>query len=123
MEIIIIFAIIGVIGNIISNAAKKVQPTPTVVRPKTFEDWDKDSPRGASSSQTMDINLERQEGVSYNTFGFGSSTDVKEDDEPLQVISIGDEEKSEHRLDFSEQSILNGIILSEILGPPKSLRR
>jgi hypothetical protein len=28
----------------------------------------------------------------------------------------------QHKLDFSEGGILSGIILSEVLGPPKALR-
>jgi hypothetical protein len=123
MEIIILFAIIGIIGNIINNAAKKVQPTPTVVRPNRFEDLDKDFQMRDAASQSRYASQERQEDVSYNTFAASISTDVKEDEESLQIVSIGDDEKIEHQLNLSEESILNGIILSEILGPPKSLRR
>ena len=42
---------------------------------------------------------------------------------PIQIISLDEEKKKHHRLDFSESGILNGIILSEILGPPAARRK
>ena len=40
---------------------------------------------------------------------------------PLQVIHI-DSVPKQHKLDFSRDSLINGFILSEVLGPPKCRR-
>lgn len=44
------------------------------------------------------------------------------DGSPILVEEIGSEEKS-ISFELSEESVLNGIIFSEILGKPKSKRR
>jgi len=41
---------------------------------------------------------------------------------PIQIISLDEGEKKHHGLDLTEGGILNGIILSEILGPPMARR-
>jgi hypothetical protein len=41
---------------------------------------------------------------------------------PIQIVSLDEEKKKHHGLDLSESGILNGIILSEILGPPMARR-
>ncbi|HHY82176.1 MAG TPA: hypothetical protein GX505_05785 [Clostridiales bacterium] len=41
---------------------------------------------------------------------------------PLQVIETGITQRR-HKLDFSRDSLINGIVLSEVLGPPKSRRK
>jgi hypothetical protein len=140
MEIIILFAIIGIIGSVLKNAAVKTQQPPPIVYRKPFQGFQETTTEPASlegiSLESGDTERNRQEDrfpvsdpytAVQNQTGFqAGSTDTfasfLEESEPLQVESLDGTQVKQHKLDFSEGGILSGIILSEVLGPPKALR-
>lgn len=152
MEVIVIIIVVAVISNIVRAAKMQQsgrQHYPTVRMPDMpgFPGANKVPVRevpdaaagstpwsqmaGSRGSSTRSFAGERMEAESM-PMSYESTSDnyiagrsitptVAATTEPIQVLSI-DEQKKNHKLDFSESGLLNGIVLSEILGPPKGRR-
>lgn len=136
MEIIILIAVIGLIGNIIKAMNKSQQTTPPQQYPirKMFEDIKIDPiPSIVKVQRSSFHDPEKNNNYSLGTVtDEGSSdfidrsqykTNMYETTQALHVVSLDEGQNSQYKLEFSQDNILNGIIFSEILGPPKSRRR
>ena len=145
MDVIVLFVIIGIIGSILRNAANKAHQPPPFPRRASFPGRTSfpvgtpgSSQENTSSSlESTDAGWSRQEDENrtaapdpYAVASSGYGEDVADEvvdtmveSEPLQLISLDDEHKRRHELDLSESGFLNGIIISEILGPPKARKR
>ena len=99
-------------------------PHPSAVssgHPATAEAHATEAYDGGSPSSRQVTAQETSESLSGDEAFSLESENVGE--APIQIISLDEEKKKHHRLDFSESGILNGIILSEILGPPAARRK
>jgi negative regulator of sigma E activity len=136
MEIIVLFAIVGIISSIIKNAAAKTQQPPPVVYRQPFE-VTSEEPASLEGTSLESSHTERysQESrfpasnsyasypASYQAVSTDTDSGLLEESDALQVESLEGDQMKQHELDFSEGGLLNGIILSEILGPPKAFRK
>ena len=135
MEIIILIAVIGLIGNIIRGMNKPQQTTPSQYpMRKIFEDIKLDpipsiskvqrsSFHSPKENRNADFETETDKGRSDFMDRGQYKLNVYKTSEAQQVVSKGERQNLQHKLEFSQDNILNGIIFSEILGPPKSRRR
>lgn len=124
LDIIIIAIIVGVIGNILTSIGKRhsweQQPMP---RPKDFDNME-----GPDQVVTPDVpeyfptdhrRLNYNIGITDYTEGNGSEYGLIDTTEESLVSTT----KKQRKILFDQDSLINGVILSEILRPPKSLRR
>jgi len=132
LEIIIIFIIITIIGNLIKAAGQAQQQTRRQYTgiPKSGGY----SAEGTDETYSSSMSVPQYEAglpsdkVSYNpearnvTFSESSApmaaTGPAADDDAYDIA-----EREQHRIDFSEKSIINAIVLAELLAPPKALRK
>ena len=134
MEIIILIAVIGLIGNIIKAMNKPQQTTPqqNPMR-KIFKDIKVDPISSNDKMQRSmfqvpeeprNISLESTDKGHLGSIGRGKyGLNLSKTSDAIQEVSLDEGQSSQFDLKFSQDNILNGIIFSEILGPPKSQRR
>ena len=130
-EIIIIFIIVSVIGNIlkgIGQASQRGKPRQPV--PGRTADYEKPLVGDTSAdfdrygAGRADIVYDRLDDISAEEgFRAGGQSVYESYDFDMKPANTQHSPGRRNKLSFSRDSIINGIILSEILQPPKSRRR
>lgn len=131
-DIIIIFIVIGIIGNILKNIGRQGEwETPNAPeKPKMpvpqRAGWQDYQPQPASSVPVEYYRTEIDDGSSNSLEGISleaQTSDAALHVESLEVEILPHPTERQPGISLSRNSIINGIIISEILQPPKSLRR